>query len=123
MNNKTKQKIIKKFQTHKNDTGSTEVQIAILSKEIDELSAHLKKNIHDYSSRRGLFKKICQRKKLIKYLHKENIDSLYKIAQILKLKIAKSLKEELKDIMDLNKKNEEKRQAKIIEDEKYNKTE
>ena len=116
MDNKTKQKIIKKFQLHKNDTGSTEVQIAVLSQEIDELSNHLKKHIHDHSSRRGLFKKICQRKKLIKYLRKEDINSLYKIAQILKLKIAKTLKEELDDVADLNKKNEEKRQEKIKND-------
>lgn len=113
MDNKTKQKIIKKFQLHKNDTGSTEVQIAILSREIDELSSHLKKHIHDYSSRRGLFKKICQRKRLIKYLRKEDINSLYKIAQVLKLKIIKNLKEELESVADLNKKNEEKRQEKI----------
>ena len=70
MDNKTKQKIIKKFQLHKNDTGSSEVQIAVLSKEIDELSNHLKKHIHDHSSRRGLFKKICQRKRISRHLKK-----------------------------------------------------
>ena len=97
LTNKKKEKIIKEFQLHKDDTGSAEVQIAILTKEIEELSKHLKKHIHDFSSRRGLLKKISQRRKLIKYLHKENPESLYKIAKKLKLKIAKQLGEEKKE--------------------------
>ncbi len=89
LSNKKKQQIIKKFQLHDKDTGSTEVQIAILTEEIKELTQHLKKHYHDFSSRRGLLKKISQRRKLIKYLQKENIDSLYKIAKELKIKLPK----------------------------------
>jgi len=89
LDNKAKEKIIKSYQIHKGDTGSSEVQIAILTKEIEELSNHLKKHHHDFSSRRGLLKKISQRRKLIKYLQKENEASLMKIAKKLKLKIAK----------------------------------
>lgn len=89
LSNKAKEKIIKEYQLHKGDTGSSEVQIAILTKEIEELSKHLKKHYHDFSSRRGLLKKISQRRKLIKYLQKENEASLMKLAKKLKLKIAK----------------------------------
>ncbi len=96
LTNKSKEKIIKEFQLHKGDTGSSEVQIAILTREIEELSKHLKKHHHDFSSRRGLLKKISQRRKLIKYLQKENVESLLKIAKKLKLKIAKQLEEKAK---------------------------
>lgn len=96
LDNKAKEKIIKAYQIHKGDTGSSEVQIAILTKEIEELSKHLKKHHHDFSSRRGLLKKISQRRKLIKYLQKENEASLMKLAKKLKLKIAK--KEEIEEI-------------------------
>ena len=89
LNKKVKEKIIKKFQVHKTDTGSPEVQIAILSKEIDELNAHLKNHRHDFSSRRGLLKKLSERRKLIKYLQKENSESMYKIAEQLKIKVIK----------------------------------
>ncbi|MBT4277740.1 30S ribosomal protein S15 [Candidatus Falkowbacteria bacterium] len=94
LNAKKKEKVIKEFQLHKGDTGSSEVQIAILTKEIEELAKHLKKHYHDFSSRRGLLKKISQRKKLIKYLMKENADSLFKLAKKLKLKIAKKIEEQ-----------------------------
>lgn len=89
LDNKAKEKIIKAYQLHKGDTGSSEVQIAILTKEMEELSRHLKQHHHDFSSRRGLLKKISQRRKLIKYLQKENEASLMKLAKKLKLKIAK----------------------------------
>lgn len=89
LDKKIKEKIIKKFQVHKTDTGSPEVQIAILSKEIDELNLHLKSHRHDFSSRRGLLKKLSERRKLIKYLQKENSESLYKISDQLGIKVAK----------------------------------
>lgn len=89
-----KQKIINKFKIHKNDTGSSQVQIAILSAEIEELSEHLKKHKHDHSSRRGLLKKVGERRRLLKYLQKEDENSFIDIAKKLKLKIAKKMIEE-----------------------------
>ena len=63
-----KEKIIKKYARGKNDTGSAEVQIAILTAEINELTEHLKEHKHDFHSRRGLLKKVGQRRSLQKYL-------------------------------------------------------
>src|SRR3989339_93950 len=57
LDKKKKQQIIQKFKVHKNDTGSTQIQIAILSEEIKELAEHLKQHKQDHSSRRGLLKK------------------------------------------------------------------
>ncbi|MBI4653100.1 30S ribosomal protein S15 [Candidatus Kuenenbacteria bacterium] len=85
LDKKTKDKIIEKFAVHKGDTGSTEVQVAILTKEIEELTKHLKANKHDFSSRYGLFKKIGQRRNLLKYLQKENPKSFKKLTEDLKL--------------------------------------
>lgn len=67
-----KSKIIKEMQVHQKDTGSPEVQIAILSKRIDELASHLKKNPKDNHSRRGLLQMVADRKALMKYLEKKN---------------------------------------------------
>ncbi len=70
---KTKKlKVIKEVQVHTEDTGSSEVQIAILSKRIDELAAHLKKNNKDNHSRRGLLSMVADRKSHMKYLEKKN---------------------------------------------------
>ncbi len=63
-----KQEIIKKFAKSKNDTGSAEVQIAILTEEINNLTEHLKTHIHDFHSRRGLLKKVGQRRNMLQYL-------------------------------------------------------
>ncbi len=68
LNTQAKQEIINTHQTHGTDTGSAEVQIAMLSKRIDQLSTHLQSNNHDYSSRQGLLKMIGQRKRLLGYL-------------------------------------------------------
>lgn len=68
-----KAKIVKEFARDKNDTGSAEVQIAILTKEINELTEHLKVHIHDYHSRRGLLKKVGQRRSMLAYLAKKDI--------------------------------------------------
>jgi len=70
-----KAKIIKEFAKSENDTGSAEVQIAILSKEIDELTEHLKVHTHDYHSRRGLLKKVGQRRNMLQYLAKKDLPS------------------------------------------------
>ena len=69
---KDKQKLIDEFSRHEKDTGSADVQIALLSKEIDELAKHLKKHPKDNHSRRGLLKMVSRRKTLLDYLKKEN---------------------------------------------------
>lgn len=63
-----KQQIIKEFQIHENDTGSPEVQIAILTERINYLNEHLKNNPKDHHSRRGLLKMVGQRRALLNYL-------------------------------------------------------
>jgi len=83
---KKKQSIIKKFQTHAGDTGSSEVQIAILTAEIEELIGHLKTHPKDHSSRRGLLRKVSARRRLMRYLKKENAQSYENLAKKLKLK-------------------------------------
>ncbi len=70
---KEKADIIKKFARNEKDTGSAEVQIAILTKEINELTEHLKVHIHDYHSRRGLLKKVGQRRNMLQYLAKKDV--------------------------------------------------
>jgi small subunit ribosomal protein S15 len=91
LDKKIKEKIIKKYRVHDTDTGSTQVQIAILTEEIKELTEHLKQHKHDYSSRRGLLKKVGERRKLLKYLQKENETQFRELAEKLKLKIANKL--------------------------------
>jgi len=65
-----KQKVIKDFETHQGDTGSPEVQIAILTKRINELTEHLKIHKKDHTSRRGLLKMVGTRSALLKYVNK-----------------------------------------------------
>lgn len=69
-----KQEIIKSFAKDEKDTGSSIVQIAILTEEINELTEHMKKHIHDFHSRRGLLKKVGQRKNLLAYVAKNDIN-------------------------------------------------
>ncbi|EKE14172.1 MAG: SSU ribosomal protein S15P [uncultured bacterium] len=85
-----KEKIIKKFKTHASDTGSSEVQIAILSEEIAQLTDHLKKHEKDFSSRRGLLRKVGQRRQLLRFLEKDNFKSYEELIKKLKLKPFKS---------------------------------
>jgi small subunit ribosomal protein S15 len=70
LDQEVKQEIISKFQRDEKDTGSSEVQIAILSKQISTLTEHLKANHKDHSSRLGLLKMVGKRKRLLKYLRK-----------------------------------------------------
>lgn len=86
MDQKKKASIIKKYQTHAGDTGSSEVQIAILSAEIDELIGHLKLHAKDHSSRRGLLRKVSSRRSLMRYLRKENPESYEQLIKKLKIK-------------------------------------
>lgn len=99
---KKKQRIINKYKTHDKDTGSAEVQIALLTEEIKELTKHLQQHKHDHSSRRGLLKKLGERRRLLKYLEVENETSYKKLIADLKLKPSKrSLKEqEIKKILE-----------------------
>lgn len=87
LDKKKKDKIIAKYKTHANDTGSPQVQIAILTEEINDLSGHLKTHKKDFSSRRGLLKKVGQRRRLLKYLEKENTKAYEELADKLKIKI------------------------------------
>lgn len=81
-----KSKIIKETQIHETDTGSPEVQIAILSKRIDDLASHLKKNPKDNHSRRGLLQMVADRKTHMKYLEKKNPKRYSALAKKLGLK-------------------------------------
>ena len=69
-----KQEIIEKFRIHENDTGSPEVQIAVLTKRINDLTAHLKIHQKDHHSRRGLLKMVGQRRNLLNYLMRVDIE-------------------------------------------------
>ena len=86
LDKRKKDKVIAKYKTHKDDTGSPEVQIAILSEEIKELTDHLKEHKKDFSSRRGLLRKIGQRRRLMRYLEKENLKSFEELVKKLKLR-------------------------------------
>jgi small subunit ribosomal protein S15 len=94
LDRKTKQRIINKFKIHETDTGSSQVQIAILTEEIKQLTEHLKKHKNDHSSRRGLLKKVSERRRLLKYLQKEDGKAFDELAKNLKLKIAKKMIED-----------------------------
>lgn len=83
---KAKQKVIEKFRTHKEDTGSSQVQIAILSEEIKELVKHLQSHKKDFSSRRGLIRKVNERRRLLRYLIREDKAVAEKLKTALKLK-------------------------------------
>ena len=109
LDKKAKEKIIKKFRVHDTDTGSPQVQIAILTEEIKELTEHLKKHKHDFSSRRGLLKKVSERRKLLKYLRKESAEQFKDLTDKLKLKIAQKLQEEEEE--------EKKKEKKYIEND------
>lgn len=94
LDKKTKLRIISKFKIHETDTGSTQVQIAILTEEIRLLSDHLKQHKQDHSSRRGLLKKVSERRRLLKYLQKEDEKAFIELSSKLKLKIAKKMIED-----------------------------
>lgn len=81
-----KQQIIKEFQTADGDTGSPEVQIALLSKRIERLSEHLKMHIHDTHSRRGLLSMIAKRRRLLNFLTKTDKTRSSEIAKKMGLK-------------------------------------
>jgi len=69
-----KRTIVEEYRAHDKDTGSTEVQVALLSREINELTEHLKVHKKDHHSRRGLLLKVGRRRRLLNYLKKEDIE-------------------------------------------------
>ena len=80
-----KEKVITKHKVHKSDTGSSEVQIALLSEEIRRLTLHLKTHSKDHSSRRGLLKMVARRKKLLDFLKKDSEKRYNKVVKALSL--------------------------------------
>jgi small subunit ribosomal protein S15 len=74
MNLKNKQEIVKKYGKDAKDTGSTAVQVAMMSKKISELTEHLKSNKNDFATKRGLLMMVGKRKRLLSYLKSRNLD-------------------------------------------------
>ena len=91
---KIKHKIIQKFQTHKGDTGSSQVQIALLTSEIKELIKHLQIHPKDHSSRRGLLRKVNTRRSLLRFLKKEDSKAYEDLVVKLKIKQARQIKKQ-----------------------------
>lgn len=83
---KDKKKIVEAHKTHEKDTGSAEVQVALLTKQIDALTDHLKKHPKDNHSRRGLLKMVSKRKKFLEYVQKKNKTSYEKLIKKLGLR-------------------------------------
>ena len=81
-----KQETIKKYQQHQGDTGSPEVQVALLSERIGHLTEHLKNNHKDHHSRRGLLKMVGQRRALLDYLKHKDLDRYKKLIDTLGLR-------------------------------------
>ncbi len=86
MDKARKAEIIAKFGKHEGDTGSTEVQIALLTERINHLNEHLKVNKHDNHSRRGLMKMVGERRGLLKYLMSIDIERYRKVIAELELR-------------------------------------
>ncbi|MBI1834002.1 MAG: 30S ribosomal protein S15 [Candidatus Andersenbacteria bacterium] len=83
-----KDKIIKKYKIHTSDTGSPEVQVALFTEKIEELSKHLKKNKKDTHSRRGLLGMVSKRRRLMAYLRRQDEKRYKSLAKKLGLKTA-----------------------------------
>jgi small subunit ribosomal protein S15 len=83
---KKKTVTIEKFQTKKNDTGSTEVQVALLTGRIQNLTGHMAANKHDFHTQRGLLILVGRRRRLLAYLNRENVDRYRKLIASLGLR-------------------------------------
>jgi len=81
-----KANLIKKFQRDKDDTGSVEVQVAILTEEIKELTDHLNTHKHDFHSKRGLLMKVGKRRSLLEYLKKKDVPRYRELIKALNLR-------------------------------------
>jgi small subunit ribosomal protein S15 len=78
--------IIEKFGSQSGDSGSTEVQIALMTARLNQLTGHFKTHTKDHHSRRGLFKLVGHRRRLLKYLHRKNPESYLKLIQDLEIR-------------------------------------
>ena len=81
-----KQGLIEEYRHHESDTGSPEVQVAILTNRISELTEHMKVHLKDFNTRRGLLKLVGQRRRLLDYLKEKNIDRYRTIIQKLNIR-------------------------------------
>jgi len=81
-----KKDIVSSFQRQDHDTGSTEVQVALLTERINQLTEHMMANRHDYHSQRGLLKLVGQRRRLLAYLSKEDVERYHKLISKLGLR-------------------------------------
>lgn len=86
MTKEKKQEIIQNFQVHEGDSGSSEVQIALLTYRINELNEHLKEHKKDHHSRRGLLKMVGKRRNLLNYVRKEDINKYRELLEKLNLR-------------------------------------
>lgn len=81
-----KNEIIKEYATHEGDTGSTQVQVAVLTADINELNEHIRVHKHDYHSQRGLMKKIGHRRNLLAYLRRTDVQAYRELIKRLGLR-------------------------------------
>jgi small subunit ribosomal protein S15 len=79
-------KVIEEFRVHERDTGSADVQVALLTQRINQLTEHLQKNLKDHSSRRGLLKMVSQRRRLLDYLNETDTSRYQALTKRLKLR-------------------------------------
>lgn len=86
MSQKSKSINIDDFKLHERDTGSADVQIALLTDRINEMTEHMQQNKKDFSSRRGLLMMVGKRRRLLDYLHKTDVDRYHAITKKLKLR-------------------------------------
>ena len=86
MTKEEKQRLIKKYQVHEGDTGSPEVQIALLSSRIAQLTEHLAGHKRDHASRRGLLQMVGKRRRLLNYLRRSDIEAYRQLLQNLNLR-------------------------------------
>ncbi|GIS51173.1 MAG: 30S ribosomal protein S15 [Gammaproteobacteria bacterium] len=86
LSSEKKESIIKEFAQGEGDTGSPEVQVALLTANINELQAHFKEHIHDHHSRRGLIRMVNSRRKLLDYLKRKDVERYAKLIERLGLR-------------------------------------
>ena len=86
MNKTKKQETIKSYELHEGDTGSTEVQVALLTERINQLTGHMVANRHDYGTQRGLLRLVMQRRRLLSYLSREDVGRYNKLIKKLGLR-------------------------------------
>jgi small subunit ribosomal protein S15 len=86
LNTDKKAEVVSKFQTHEHDTGSPEVQIALLTERIGYLTEHFKTHVKDHHSRRGLLRMVSKRRRLLDYLRRASLDRYRKVVGALSLR-------------------------------------